>query len=203
MSALRRAVRTLAWAIAATFLVAPLAACSGSPDTGAGAGAASSGTASAPATGATGTEATGTGSTATGSMATGSTGTGPAPGTSPAERPEPTHVATDAPDGVQPGDDLDVVVSFAAVEPGNGAVEASGYVPGLVEDGGRCVLVLSRTGRADVSVEGEAFADAQSTSCALLSVPVGRLSSGTWTARLDYRSAGSSGSSPDVDVVVP
>jgi len=109
----------------------------------------------------------------------------------------------DATVDVEPGSDPEVFVSLAAVEPGTGAVEVSGFVPGLAEDGGRCVLVLSRAGRDDVTVEGEAFADAQSTSCALLSVPVDRLTSGSWTARLDYRSDSSSGSSADVTVDVP
>lgn len=118
---------------------------------------------------------------------------------------EPTDVATDPPvDGSGSGSsDLDVVVSSAAVEPGGGAVEVSGFVPGVVEDGGRCVLVLSRAGTDVVSVAGEAFADAQSTSCALLSVPVDRLAPGEWTARLDYRSDASAGSSSPQTVDVP
>ncbi len=48
-----------------------------------------------------------------------------------------------------------------------------------------------------------AFADAQSTSCALLSVPVDRLAPGEWTARLDYRSDTSAGSSSAQTVDVP
>ncbi len=116
---------------------------------------------------------------------------------------EPPAVATDPPVETAPGSDLEVVISFAAVEPGSDAVEASGFVPGLVEDGGRCVLVLGRAGQDDVSVEGEALADAGSTSCALLSVPLDRLVPGEWTARLDYRSDTSAGSSSPQPVDVP
>ncbi|GAB3311776.1 hypothetical protein GCM10027451_23980 [Geodermatophilus aquaeductus] len=185
MSASRSRVRRTAWAVSAALLVGPLAACSGSGEPAAGSGTTAASSSSAPASSGAATETAST------------------PGPSTTDRPEPTDVATDAPVELEPGDDLEVVVSFASVEPGSGAVEASGYVPGLVEDGGRCTLVLSRAGRSDVSVEGEAFADAQSTSCALLSVPADRLAPGTWTARLDYRSDSSSGSSPDVEVVVP
>jgi hypothetical protein len=130
----------------------------------------------------------------------------PSPGDTPSgDDAEPTAVATDPPvDTSGSGSsDLEVVVSYAAVEPGGGAVEVSGFVPGVVEDGGRCVLVLGRTGRDDVIVEGQAFADAQSTSCALLSVPVDRLAPGAWTARLDYRSDTSAGSSAPQTVDVP
>ncbi|TFV53596.1 hypothetical protein [Blastococcus sp. TF02A-35] len=121
----------------------------------------------------------------------------------PGDDAEPTDVAGDAPVEAGPGADQEVVVSHAAVGPAGDAVEVSGFVPGLVEDGGRCVLVLGRTGHTDVTVEDEAFAEAQSTACALLSVPVDRLAPGVWTARLDYRSDVSSGSSEDVEVVVP
>ncbi|WP_448641005.1 hypothetical protein [Geodermatophilus sp. URMC 63] len=142
-------------------------------------------------------------STSPAAAPTGATGTASSPSAGPTDDAEPTDVATDSPAGVRPGPDREVFVTYAAVTPASAAVEVSGFVPALVEDGGRCVLVLSHAGRPDVSVEGEAFADAQSTACALLSVPVDRLAPGTWVARLDYRSEGSSGSSADVQVVIP
>jgi hypothetical protein len=189
MSAARPLARRTAWAVAAALLAGSLASCSGSPGTEAGAGttAASSSTASPPA------------------PATGATETASSPSPSSTDRPEPTDVATDPPRGDSgPGSsDLYVVVSYAGLEPAGSAVEVAGFVPGLVEDGGRCVLVLGRAGQDDVTVEGDAVADVQTTSCGLLSVPVGQLSPGTWTARLDYRSDGSSASSDDVEVVVP
>lgn len=185
MSTPRSLVRRTAVAVTAALLVGPLAACSGSGDREAGAGTTAASSSSVPV------------------PSGAATATALSADTSPTDRPEPTDVATDPPAAVDPGSGLDVVLSFATVDPGGTAVEASGSVPGLVEDGGRCVLVLGRAGRDDVSVEGDAFADAQATSCPLLSVPVDRLSPGTWTARLDYRSDTSSGSSPDVDVVVP
>jgi hypothetical protein len=187
MSAPRPLARRTAWAVSAALLVGPLASCSGSPGAGAGAG----------------TTAASSSATSTSASATGATETASSPSPSSTDRPEPTDVATDPPAAVDPGSGLDVVVSSAGVDPGGGALEVSGFVPGLVEDGGRCVLVLSRAGEDDVSVEQEALGDAQSTSCGLLSVPVDRLSPGTWTARLDYRSDDSSGSSDDVEVVVP
>ncbi|MGR7023808.1 hypothetical protein [Geodermatophilus sp. URMC 62] len=118
---------------------------------------------------------------------------------------EPTDVATDPPltTGGPRSDDLEVVVSYAGVAPDGGSVEVAGFVPGVVEDGGRCKLVLARSRKDDVSVDGEAFADAQSTSCALLSVPVGRLAPGDWTARLEYRSGRSSGTSSPMTIAVP
>lgn len=188
MSAQRTAPARVAWAVTATLL---LTGCSSSSDP-------------------TGESAASPSSTTSTPGATSAPSSGDAAGQDPVEDTggtdsEPTDVATDPPaDGSGSGSsDLDVVVSYAAVEPGGGAVEVSGFVPGVVEDGGRCVLVLSRAGTDDVSVESEAFADAQSTSCALVSVPVERLAPGEWTARLDYRSDASAGSSSPQTVDVP
>lgn len=142
----------------------------------------------------------------------GATGTAPSPSVSPSssplgdeptDSPGPADVANDAPVEDEPGSDVDVVVSYAGVEPGGTAVEVAGFVTGLVEAGGRCSLVLNRSGHDERHVDGEAVPDAQSTSCALLSVPVDRLAPGTWTARLEYRSGTSSGSSDEVPVVIP
>jgi hypothetical protein len=190
VTARRTALARGAWVAAAVLVLTGCSSFTSAP-------AASEGTGAGPSA-----SSTPAASTSAGAAPTEATGTASSPD-APTDEADPTDVATDPPVDVAPGDDLDVVVSFAAFQPGSGAVEASGSVPGLVEDGGRCVLVLSRAGRADVSVEGEAFPDAQSTSCDLLSVPVDRLSPGTWTARLDYRSDTSSGSSADVEVVVP
>ncbi|SDC06005.1 hypothetical protein SAMN05660690_0385 [Geodermatophilus telluris] len=199
MSAARTAVRRAAWTVSAALLLGPLAACSGPADTEAATGTTTPSSSSAAAdAGTTGTvpapDASADGGTADDGAADGEA--------------EPTFVATDPPRGSGTDEDagssdVDVVVSYAGVEPGSSAVEVAGFVAGVVEDGGRCTLELSRSGAGDVTVEGDAVADAQTTSCGLLSVPLERLSPGTWTARLDYRSAASSGSSADVQVVVP
>ncbi len=216
MSALRGAGRRTAWTVSAALLVGTLAACSGSAgtaDPGPGA-AASSSAATAPPAGSTETasspggtptrDAEPTDAEPTDAEETGDAGpTDAGPTDAGPTDAGPTDAVTDAPVEVDPASRHSVVLSFATVGPDGSAVEASGSVPGLIEDGGRCVLVLSLPGRADVTAEGEAFADAQSTSCGLLTVPLDRLSAGTWTARLDYRSDASSGSSDGVGVVVP
>ncbi|MGY1783998.1 hypothetical protein [Geodermatophilus sp. SYSU D00698] len=173
MSTLRRTVRRTTGAVPVALVLGLLAGCSSSVDSPAG---------------------------ATGPVA--SPSTSPADDQAP-DHAEPTDVATDEPVEVEAGSNVDVVVSYAGVEPGGTALEVAGFVPGLNENGGRCVLVLSRSGQGEVSVGGEAFADAQSTSCVPLSVPIGQLSAGTWTVRLDYRSDATSGSSNEMEVVVP
>ena len=118
---------------------------------------------------------------------------------------ELTDVATDPPPATASSgaDDLDVVFSYLEVDPGGTAVEAAGQVSLIVDGGGTCTLVLSRSGEDDVRVEGEASVEPSSTACSLLSVPVDGLASGPWTARLEFRSATSSGSSPSQTVVIP
>ena len=122
---------------------------------------------------------------------------------------EPTAVATDPPveepeDAGTPDDpaDVDVVITYSGFEPGTDAVEVGGFAA-VVEDDGECVLTLSRSGRDDVQVEAAATPDVRTTACGSLSVPADRLAPGEWTARLEYRSSTSSGTSPSQTVEIP
>jgi hypothetical protein len=70
-------------------------------------------------------------------------------------------------------------------------VQANGYVP-VVESGGSCTLVLSR-GSNRVSTTNPALPDAQSTVCGLMEIDKSRLSTGTWSATIEYSSPSSKG----------
>lgn len=81
-------------------------------------------------------------------------------------------------------------------------VEASGMVPGLVEDGGVCTLTLTQ-GSTSRTVSGGTAAAQESTYCSLLTYPVQELGGGTWEATLTYASEKSYGVSDAASVVVP
>jgi len=97
---------------------------------------------------------------------------------------------------------VDVVLTYGGVESSTGDVEVSGYAA-VVEDEGRCILTLRRRGHEDVRVEAEAVPDVRTTACGLLAVPIDRLAPGEWQARLEYRSAQSTGQSAASAVTVP
>ncbi|MBM7805808.1 hypothetical protein JOD57_001645 [Geodermatophilus bullaregiensis] len=209
MSARRTSPARAAWAVSAALLLGPLAAgCTSSPaggdaTTGGDASGGSPSPAAAPPGG-------GAGETA--AAPSGDTSSDTASDTSPDESPDdtgPTAVATDPP-AEDPGDagtpddpaDVDVVITYSGVEPGTATLEVAGFAA-VVEDGGECVLTLSRSGHDDVRVEGAGTPDVRTTACGALSVPVGGLAPGEWTARLAYRSATSSGTSPSQTVEIP
>lgn len=96
----------------------------------------------------------------------------------------------------------DVVLSYAGWEDAVRAVEAAGYVSPVVEDGGTCTLELTSDGRT-TSTTVAAVADATTTVCPGLSVPGDDLAPGTWTARLEYSSPTTEGTSEPLDVEVP
>jgi len=73
-------------------------------------------------------------------------------------------------------------------------VEVTGYVGGVIENGGTCTLTLEKSGQK-VTESKTAIADAQTTSCGLMTVTGNRLSPGNWTAMLSYTSSNVEGSS--------
>lgn len=110
-------------------------------------------------------------------------------------------VATDAPVPTD-GSRTAVVLTFAEWDGAGSAVDAAGFVQGVVEDGGICTLTVSR-GSAQVTAQGAAEADAATTTCGSLSVPGHSLAPGSWQVRLSYTSAGVDVSSDVVTVEVP
>jgi len=90
----------------------------------------------------------------------------------------------------------DVVVTYWNWDSSAGAVQVSGYVDGVTEDGGSCTLTLSRSG-TELTGKGDALSDASTTSCGTISVTVPAGNAGDWQGVLDYRSSsGHSRSAP-------
>jgi hypothetical protein len=139
--------------------------------------------------------------------ADGSAARTPAPSASPSGRtaeasiPPVDEVAVDPP-AETAGGNVGVVLSYVGWEQSSDAVEAGGFVSGVVEGGGTCRLTLTRGERSAVA-ETQGEADASTTVCGAIVVPGQELSEGTWKAVLSYESATASGVSAPVDVEVP
>jgi hypothetical protein len=117
---------------------------------------------------------------------------------------EPTPgqvVATDDPAPTS-GGQVTPVITQAGWAASGAAVEVSGFVAGVVEDGGTCRVTLTREGQT-VTGERAALADATTTACGAFELGSADMDAGWWQAVLSYESATSSGSSGPVDVLVP
>lgn len=148
-----------------------------------------------------GTAGTGTAAPTTSAQAEGRTSVVPAATSSPPYtiKPEPTKVATDSPQSRSVGQ-ADVSITYATYDKAGHAVQASGFVAGIIEDGGVCTLTLTK-GTDVVTATSTATADATTTSCGLLQTS-GTLSAGTWSAVLSYSSSKAEGRSRALQVAV-
>lgn len=100
----------------------------------------------------------------------------------------PPPGATDKPtQSSEPRPSVEAVIVVANIDVDGAHATASGYVSGVIEDGGMCTFVF--TGEpGEVSATSTGAADRANTSCGSVSIPIDRLGKGTWSVRLDYRS---------------
>lgn len=98
---------------------------------------------------------------------------------------------------------VDVLITYAGFQKSTGTVEVGGVADGIVESDGQCTLTLSHAGQPDVQLVHAATPDVRSTACGGFSVPRARMVSGSWTARLAYRSSRSAGTAAPVGFDVP
>jgi hypothetical protein len=128
----------------------------------------------------------------------------PSAATTSPRTPDATAVTTGPPTGGSPagGKNVPVALTYVDWDPTAGRVEASGFVPEVVEVGGRCTLSLTK-GNLHVDATSTAEPDATSTSCGLLAITGDKVEAGTWTATVGYRSTKSQGTSAPMSVAVP
>jgi hypothetical protein len=105
--------------------------------------------------------------------------------------PEPTATGVEA----------SMVIASVNVDAQNATV--SGYVAGVVEEGGECAFVLTPAGGQPMTRTVAGKADRDTTSCAT-QVPVADLSRGSWSVVLRYTDrAGTSTTSSPMALEVP
>lgn len=127
-----------------------------------------------------------------------SAGTTATTGTVPGEEAAGIDGEQNAPGGAS--EDLAVTLTIATLVPDGSAVEVSGYVDTLGQ--GTCTATVA-VGSARSTASGPTYADASSTSCGTLSVPVADLPGGTATVTLTYSSAGLSATSAPTSLDLP
>lgn len=96
----------------------------------------------------------------------------------------PTASATPTP---SPTAAPEAVIVVASVDADGKAVTTSGYVDGIIEDGGSCAFAFT-SGGATVTTTTTGQADRSTTSCGQGITPIGELSRGSWNVVLTYTS---------------
>ena len=129
----------------------------------------------------------------------------PRPATSAATGSSPIPTGSKSPEAAveTPAPTIEPVLVVAAVAFDGAHVTASGYVQGVIEDGGRCTFTFTRTGSAPVSVDHEGAADRLTTSCGTVQPDASRFARGTWSVTLGYTSGGRGYESAPVQLEVP
>lgn len=81
-------------------------------------------------------------------------------------------------------------------------VSASGYVAGVVEDGGTCTFVFTRPEQR-LESSRESVSNVTTTSCGFVQVPIAQFTKGTWQVVLTYTSGALTVTSPPTDLEIP
>lgn len=75
-------------------------------------------------------------------------------------------------------------------------VEVRAYVPGVIEDGGTCMLTAKQDGQTTITRKSAGIRDASNTGCEAFKVPVKDFgATGRWSVTVSYESAKAAGSS--------
>lgn len=123
-------------------------------------------------------------------------GTGVSVTSSPARLPEKTPTPT-------PTVTIQPVLVVASVDTDGKHVTASGYVQGIIEDGGACTYRFTREGSADVTSARDAIADRATTSCGTVQPDIAQFTRGAWHVTLTFVSNGTDYVSQPLTVEVP
>lgn len=84
-----------------------------------------------------------------------------------------------------PSAEPEAIIVVASVDADGKAVTTSGYVDGIIEDGGSCAFTLT-SGGAGVTTTTVGRSDTSTTSCGQGITPIEKLSRGTWNVVLTY-----------------
>ena len=118
-----------------------------------------------------------------------------APTSSATAEPSPTPSET-------PDDGTEAVITIAGIDVDGMNVSASGYVSGIVEDGGTCEFTFTGIS-GEVTVESTGIADVSVTSCGFVQAPSEQFVRGSWTVTLTYTSETTDSVSEAVALEIP
>lgn len=98
--------------------------------------------------------------------------------------------------------EVTTIISYSGWNATTKSIEVSGFVSGVIENGGVCTLT-AQLADATVAVEQGATANVADTQCGTLEVPASSLTPGEWTVTLAYSSETTTSSSDPATVEVP
>ncbi|MEY9951171.1 hypothetical protein [Leifsonia sp. EB34] len=98
---------------------------------------------------------------------------------------------------------VEPVLVVASVDVDGKHVTASGYVQGVIQDGGACTYTFTREGSPAVKVQHEGVADRSTTSCGEAQPDIAQFTRGSWQVTLEYVSDGKDYVSTPLAVEVP
>lgn len=128
----------------------------------------------------------------------------PRPGTgTAASSPAPTGSKSPEAAVESPAPTIEPVLVVAAVDVDGAHVTASGYVQGVIEDGGTCTFTFARSGSPSITVEREGAADRLTTSCGTVQPDAAQFARGSWSVTLAYTSGGHDYESAPSQLEVP
>ncbi|TAM71910.1 MAG: hypothetical protein EPN48_00465 [Microbacteriaceae bacterium] len=132
-----------------------------------------------------------------------STGAAPHPPRS-TDSPIATKPSTGLSADSQVGGAIEPVLVVAGVDVNGEHVTASGYVSGVVADGGTCVFMFKNPANTtSVTVDNTGNADRMTTSCGMVQVPIARFDRGSWSVTLGYTSGNRVVESAPLTVEIP
>jgi len=100
----------------------------------------------------------------------------------------PPPASTDKPNATPtPTPTREAVITVAGVDADGLNASASGYVSGVVEDGGVCTFTFTGV-EGETTATSTGAANPSTTSCGFVQVPIGDLARGTWQVVLTYSS---------------
>ena len=103
---------------------------------------------------------------------------------------------------VAPAPDPAVVLTYAGYDESDHVVTATAFLAGVVEEGGRCVLVVQQDDEV-VEAEFDAMPSATTTDCGNLRAELPADAAGEWEAAVTYASAAHEQISRTVAVEIP
>jgi len=119
------------------------------------------------------------------------------------QTPIPSVSQTENPQDSQVAPSIEPVIVVAGVDVDGKNVTVSGYVAGVLENGGVCTF--SFVGQKPVaSLQSTGIADRSSTSCGSVQAPIGEFTRGAWKVMMSYTTlSGDSFTSEPATVAVP
>ena len=93
-------------------------------------------------------------------------------------------------------------IFMVTVDESAGELRVVVYVPGIIEDGGMCTVVVTNNDTT-VTQAHEGFADVSSTACGLFTFPLSDVPRGMARITAEYESAAYAGVSPPAEVEIP